>query len=97
MSLFSELNFKRYLFWDIDLSALDTEKHFSFILARVLERGDWDDFNALLDYYGYKRIKKAVTKLRYLDKKTLRFCSFYFNIPLDQFRCYIIRQSTARP
>lgn len=33
---------------------------------------------------------------RYLDKKSLNFLSFYFELPKTNFRCYILQQSTPQ-
>ncbi len=85
------------LFWDVDVQSIDFNKHKRFIIGRVLMRGSFDDFLNILDYYGEDVIKEEVKQMRYLDKKTLRFCSFYFHIPLENFRCYKQRQSNNIP
>lgn len=82
-----------YLFWDVDINDIDWDKNASYVIERVFSRGMWEDFKVVLDYYGKSRIKKIIIKLRYLDKRTLHFCSVYFDIPLNKFRCYNIRQS----
>lgn len=79
---------RKNLFWDVDVHSIDLEKHKRFVIARVLQRGSFEDFKNLLKFYGEKTIKKEVVQIRYLDKKTLRFCSFYFDIPKEQFRCF---------
>jgi hypothetical protein len=56
-------------------------------------KGKWENFKAILEYYGESVIKETIVKLRYMDKRTLQFCSVYFNIPLNKFRCYNIKQS----
>jgi len=78
---------KKY-FWDIDFRALDPEKHKRFIIGRMLERGNWPEFKSILEYYGQEQVKNILLNLRYMDKKSLRFCSFYFRIPKEDFRCY---------
>lgn len=85
------------LFWDVDVQSIDFNKHKRFIIGRVLMRGSFDDFLNILDYYGEDVIKEEVKQMRYLDKKTLRFCSFYFHIPLENFRCYKQRRSNNIP
>lgn len=87
------MKFSPALFWDIKESELDFEKNTRFIVSRVLMRGRWEDWIQLKAYYGITRLKQEVVKLRYLDKKTLYFCSVYFDIPKTQFRCYHTPQS----
>ena len=75
-------------FWDIDFHNLDQKKHRKFIISRIIERGNWPDFKSLINYYGFKQVKDDIIQLRYMDKKSLRFCSFYFKVPQEKFRCY---------
>ncbi len=82
-----KINLKRNLFWDVDIHSIDPDKHKRFIIARFLQRGSFEDFKNLLEYYGEETIRQEVIRIRYLDKKTLRFCSFFFKIPRDKFRC----------
>lgn len=80
--------FDKKYFWDVDYNSIDNEIHKRFIISRIIERGDWTDFRSLINYYGINRVKKEITEMRYIDRKTLNFCSVYFNIPLEKFRCY---------
>ena len=83
----------KVLFWDVDFDTIDWEKNSPYVIERVLMKGKWENFKAILNFYGKSRIKEIIVKLRYLDKRTLQFCSVYFDIPLNKFRCYNIRQS----
>ena len=80
--------FSTNLFWDTDVTALDTKKHARYIIERVLLRGRLSDWFALVRLYGLEEIKQESMKLRYLDKVTLNFCSKLFNVPKSKFRCY---------
>ena len=81
-------NLSKVLFWDIDYSEIDFEKHARFVIERVLTRGNLHDWKELKRYYGLDRIKKEVVNIRYLDKITLNFCHTFFNIQKEKFRCY---------
>ncbi len=82
----------KWLFWDVDFETIDWKKNAPYVVQRVLDKGTWEDFKTIMEYYGDKNIKEIIVKLRYLDKKTIQFCSVYFNIPLTNFRCYNIKQ-----
>ncbi len=82
------LQLSKTLFWDTDISQIDYEKNARHIIERVLLRGTLDDWFAIKKYYGVERIRQEVVKIRYLDKVTLNFCSKYFKIPKNQFKCY---------
>ena len=91
------MNLSKILFWDVDFSALDPEKHASFIITRVLMKGTFKDWNEIKNIYGTERIKDIAVKTKFLDTLTLNFCSVYFTIPKEKFRCYIMKQLTTFP
>lgn len=86
-------NFNKSIFWDVDYNSIDFDQNTRFVIARVLMRGDIEDWFELRNYYGLDKIKEEVIKIRYLDKLTLNFCHKLFNIEKDKFRCYNIDQS----
>lgn len=86
------LGLSKTLFWDVDPYSVDAEKHDALIVDRVLQMGTWDEFKAILNYYGKERVVECATQLRYLDNIVLEFCVNYFNIPKDRFRCFSQRQ-----
>jgi hypothetical protein len=81
------------LFWDTDVSKIDPGTNAKTIVERVVLHGTWQEFKTVLDYYGKHKVKEILIGLRYLDNRTLSFCSTYFNIPITKFRCYILKQS----
>jgi hypothetical protein len=81
------------LFWDTEISKIDWEAHASYIIERVLTRGNLQDWSEIKRYYGLERIKNEALDLRYLDKMTLNFCSLIFKTPESEFRCYNTPQS----
>jgi hypothetical protein len=86
-------DFSSSLFWDIDKSQMDFDKHATHVVDKVLNRGSWADFKLVLTYYGRDHVANIVKNMRYMDKKTLRFSSVYFQIPITEMRCYIWQQS----
>ncbi len=87
-------DFSPSLFWDVDKATLDVELHRRFIIERTLTHGTLSDWLLIKSYYGKATIKTESMQMRYLDKQTLAFCSAYFHEPLQNFRCYILKQST---
>ena len=82
------------LFWDVEYENVNYEKYSQFIINRVLLRGNLKDWYEIKAYYGLGRIRQEITQMKYLDDKTLNFCSFYFNLPKTDFKCYNTPQST---
>jgi hypothetical protein len=47
-----------WLFWNVDVRSLDTERDAAAILGRVLERGRMDDVRWAVRMYGLERIER---------------------------------------
>lgn len=76
------------LFWDSDFEKIDYVNNYRYIIERVLDRGTLDEWFEIKRYYGLEKIKEASVQARWLKDKVLNFCSIYFEIPINQFRCY---------
>jgi hypothetical protein len=65
----------RWLFWEADFDALDTAKHDSYVLARVLEHGRMPDVRWAIDTYRMKRIHRFLRDVGHpeLSARTLAF------------------------
>ncbi len=85
-------DFSQVLFWDVDISEFDFEKHKVHLIQKVLEYGNITDWNLLKTVYGLETIKEVSLNLRSLDAVTLSFVSTIFNIDKTEFRCYKHRQ-----
>ncbi|MES1225303.1 MAG: hypothetical protein ABUT20_58020, partial [Bacteroidota bacterium] len=72
------------LFWDAPLETIDIKLHKNYIIERVLLKGFLQDFYFLLKIYSHEEITAALRKSRVLDKKTANFCSYYFNVPINE-------------
>jgi len=58
------------LFWDTDMHKLDLERHTDYIITRVLEKGDLEDWNWLRWTYGEARIVRVTKENRKLNRQT---------------------------
>ncbi len=87
-----ELQLRPSLFWDVNVDTIDLQKHRASVIERTTLRGRFDEFRALLQYYGAETVKNTLLDVRYLDKVTLWYCSAIFDIPVTEFRCYKLAQ-----
>lgn len=85
-------DFSPHLFWDVDLTKFDLDKHKIFLVERVLQYGKLEDWTNLKNLYGRGKIKEISLEIRSLDAVTLSFLSTIFNIDKTEFRCYKHRQ-----
>ena len=86
-----------HLFWDSDVSAINPQKHRQAIIERVLERGSWNNIKEIISYYGKEEVAKTAKKARWFSDKTMHFISGYFDIPLEELRCYTEKQLNPIP
>ena len=79
-------------FWDIDMSKMDYEKNWAYIIRKVFERGSLEDVAEVMAYYGDEKTKEALVTASYLMEKTLHFASVIFNMPISAFACSTTKQ-----
>jgi hypothetical protein len=78
----------KFLLWDCDIKKINYTKNVNFILERVFSMGTERDIREVVRYYGIDIIKNEIVKIKILDKKTINYLSFTFNIPKREFACY---------
>jgi len=73
------------LFWDCDFASVRLDKHRSFVIRRVLDRGDWDAITWLRRTVGDAAIRDwfIARKGRGLDPRKLRFWEVILELPTD--------------
>ncbi len=76
-----------HLFWDVDRSGIDPERHAAWLVKRVLEYGRWRDWQILVAHYGKPKLAELATGLRSLEPRTLAFCCAWFRLQPAKFRC----------
>jgi ribosomal protein S8 len=86
-------NLSNHLFWDTDKSSLLNNSSEIFILERVMEYGNIDDWRVINNFYGKEKLKELVVHLKNISDKSFAFLSNYFDIPKEKFRCYTKNQS----
>lgn len=82
---FSQAN---HLFWDVDPSTIDPDKHSTFIIERILRFGLPEDARAMLERYNHATIRAVVTHSRHIDRKTAAFWAIHLNIPREEIACF---------
>lgn len=76
------------IFWDTNFANIDPDKNAPYVIDRVLHYGTWRDWQTIRTYYGLPKLKRVARNLRYMDKRVLSYCSVFFNLPKEKFRCY---------
>ena len=91
--LLSIEQFTKNLFWDISPLAFDVEQCPAQIVERVLERGEWNDWCLIRDYFGLERIASICKTLRTLSPESLSYICCVTNTQKEDYRCYHFAQS----
>lgn len=83
----NKVSLNKNLFWDVNFKNLRYQKDADFIIERVLNYGDENDYKKIKEVYGLARIKNTAKKINYINKKNINFWSIIFNIPSESFKC----------
>jgi len=84
--------FNRRIFWDVDFDKLNYDRKANFVIERVFERGDVEDIRQCRRYYGDEKVSEALLTAKFLPLHTTYFASAIIDKPIEEFRCYILRQ-----
>ncbi len=79
--------FDNSLFWDVNPEKLDAEKDAQFIIGRVLDFGDLDEFRAVKKFYGLSKIKQAALEHPFESERSRNFWELVFKLPSKSLSC----------
>ena len=83
-------------FWDVDYGKLDAQESKRLIIERGFSLGKLEEVSLLINFYGERQIIDTLSRLNYLDPKTLNSVSKLFNTSKEKFRCYTKAQLTQQ-
>ncbi len=86
---------QRY-FWDVDAKKLDTAKHATYVIERLLEWGNPQAARWLLQRYSRRQIVSVLKKTRALSRMSANFWAVYFGVPKNEVRCLSKRYQSQR-
>lgn len=79
------------LFWDVDRETIDEETHRRFIIGRVLERGQMQDWRKTRARYGMAVVVREAQQMRSLEPKALAFVACLGHVSKETFRCFTLQ------
>lgn len=74
-------------FWDVDFTAIDTERNKDYIITKILEYGDFDALKWLFGNFVSDDIQQVLIERRGFSQKTANFWRVFFNLPEDRITC----------
>ncbi|MEO8148330.1 MAG: hypothetical protein ABI723_11860 [Bacteroidia bacterium] len=84
--------FDKRIFWDVNFEKIDYDAKANFVIERVFERGDVPDIRNCRRYYGDEKVTQALLNAKYLPLHIIYFASAVIDKPIEEFRCYKLRQ-----
>jgi len=84
--------FEKRIFWDVNFEQIDHDAKANFVIDRVFELGDVEDIRQCRRYYGDEKVTEALLKAKYLPLHTIHFASAVLDKPINEFKCYMLRQ-----
>lgn len=84
--------FNKRIFWDVNFEKIDYDAKANWVICRVFERGDVDDIRQCRRYYSEEKIIDALLNTKFLPEHRMHLASAIIDKPLQEFRCYILRQ-----
>jgi hypothetical protein len=78
----------RPLFWDVDPSTVDAERHASYVIERAIEFGDDRAISWMLRRYPDTLIGRIVRSSRCISRNTANLWSLVLGIPREEIRCF---------
>ncbi|MGK2864951.1 MAG: DUF6922 domain-containing protein [Chitinophagaceae bacterium] len=85
--------FNKRIFWDVVFENINYDTKANFVIERVFERGDVDDIRNCRRYYGDEKVTEALLNAKFLPEYTMYLASAVINKPLNEFRCFTLKQS----
>ncbi len=89
--------FSPNLFWDANPLELKMDESRGYIIQRVLEYGQMNDWLLINRYYGLDQIVAECKKMRNLNPVCLAFICTISHTKEEEYRCYHFRQSCPTP
>ena len=84
--------FEKRIFWDVNFELIDYDAKANWVIARVFERGDVEDIRQCRRYYGDEKVTDVLLITKFLPEHRIHLASAVTGKPLNEFRCYILRQ-----
>lgn len=87
-------DFDARLFWDFYFDKIDWQSSYKTIIARIIERGDKQDWHELERYYGKDKVIKTIkTEILYLPDYAIDDVCKLYSLQKKDLLCYTRKQS----
>ncbi|SHM59159.1 DUF6922 domain-containing protein [Chryseobacterium polytrichastri] len=87
-------NIERVFFWDFDIDAMDFDKAYKTIIARIIERGGQEEVDEIVRFYGREKVIKAIRdEIYFLPNYAIEDAlKFFPELKKEELYCYLNRK-----
>lgn len=87
-------NLDRILFWDMDIDAMDFEKAYKSVIARIVERGNQQEVDEIVRFYSLEKVLKTIREeIYFLPNYAIeRAVNFFPELKKEEMQCYLNRK-----
>jgi hypothetical protein len=86
-------NLPKRLFWDWRFDKIDWVRLYVSVIDRVIERGNKDEWNEMIRFYGEDRVINALKKeIKYLPDYIIPDVCSYFDLKQEELACFARKQ-----
>lgn len=87
-------NIHKKYFWEFDLDAMDFDKAYKTVIARIIERGGQQEVDELIRFYGRDKVIKALREdILFLPNYGIdNAISFFSELKKEEMFCYLNRK-----
>jgi len=89
-----QANFSAALFWDVEAEGIDFDKHRRWVVQRVVELGQIEDWRAICELYTFDGVVESAQQARTLEPKAFAFLCLMSGKPEESFRCFTTQSYT---
>ena len=75
---------RKALFWDVNFDNIDFDMRKRYVVERVFERGNSEEINEIIRFYGKKECVRIIKSAKRLNQNTIINVEKYLNICKDQ-------------
>ena len=87
-------NLDRVFFWDFDIDAMNFDKAYKTIIARIIERGGQYEIDEIMHFYGHEKVIRTIRdEIYFLPNYAIdRALKFFPELKKEEMYCCLNRK-----
>lgn len=77
ISIHQPMSIRPHLLWEFDLATFDFDQSAVIVIERIIERGNLQEWQQMLRYYGNETVLQVAEESHSLDRKHKQFTEIF--------------------